>query len=464
MESQENSEIIKESLIALGFEEWKINIILSFANSCEQAIDLILYNDWDSIDLDSIKNEPIVQTENSINPESAGNNAEIIKNLREMIPGCEELHEKLMQDIVTNDENKEKIYLMAREMGFDDKNSRWAADQFDNLESAVSYLAERAKADELSQIKTQIYITAKEMGKDEATATKAGFEFDSLEDAIKFLSIEEEVKQSENITISQPNEEENSKKINETNQFTEETPIAASRSYTGREDEGEISSAINNEERSILNTQDSSMQNQINSNQGNGEFMFEDLEGFIHQGVKISNEPSIQPLYYTDYEEVYEEEECEEYAGQNLYAAENADNYEGDFNEENQPDEMGLEEFGIRVEDISEERKENGGERWISSEPININGEYVEGIDREHIMDILSNIIPVTGLSEEAKSRIVEFMYDGEILCKECVICCDKFEEKDVLYKLPCSHIFHKDCFLKYAERSESCPLDRQKI
>ena len=55
------------------------------------------------------------------------------------------------------------------------------------------------------------------------------------------------------------------------------------------------------------------------------------------------------------------------------------------------------------------------------------------------------------------------------IVCNElpennCSICLDEFKNEDILKKLNCSHIFHKDCLAPWINNNKSCPLCRTDI
>ena len=51
---------------------------------------------------------------------------------------------------------------------------------------------------------------------------------------------------------------------------------------------------------------------------------------------------------------------------------------------------------------------------------------------------------------EEATSEIYE---------KECAVCIEKMEPRQELAKLPCNHIYHKDCIIQWFQNSSRCPL-----
>lgn len=45
----------------------------------------------------------------------------------------------------------------------------------------------------------------------------------------------------------------------------------------------------------------------------------------------------------------------------------------------------------------------------------------------------------------------------------KCVICLEPIRP-NILYKLKCSHQFHKKCILKWIKKSNTCPICRKKI
>ncbi|CAG9330499.1 unnamed protein product [Blepharisma stoltei] len=101
---------------------------------------------------------------------------------------------------------------------------------------------------------------------------------------------------------------------------------------------------------------------------------------------------------------------------------------------------------------------------YISPESINIEGRKIRGTSREEIIDILGELYPPKGASEEAKSKISEILYRNSMSQKECVICQEDFKHNDRLFQLPCSHIYHKKCITKWLAMSEACPVDNLKI
>ena len=44
---------------------------------------------------------------------------------------------------------------------------------------------------------------------------------------------------------------------------------------------------------------------------------------------------------------------------------------------------------------------------------------------------------------------------------KDCQICFEKFQDADKIYKLPCKHLFHKECIDTWFKGHNTCPVCR---
>lgn len=45
-----------------------------------------------------------------------------------------------------------------------------------------------------------------------------------------------------------------------------------------------------------------------------------------------------------------------------------------------------------------------------------------------------------------------------------CAICTDSFAVDDKAMRLPCKHAYHKDCIVRWLNKSNTCPLCREKL
>ena len=69
---------------------------------------------------------------------------------------------------------------------------------------------------------------------------------------------------------------------------------------------------------------------------------------------------------------------------------------------------------------------------------------------------------------EKKKEKLLleldEFQYKhiqkyNVLMEEKCVICFENFKRVDIIKELPCKHIYHKDCILKWLKDSNICPL-----
>ena len=47
---------------------------------------------------------------------------------------------------------------------------------------------------------------------------------------------------------------------------------------------------------------------------------------------------------------------------------------------------------------------------------------------------------------------------------EDCSICLKVPKEKDIINKLPCKHIFHKECIVEWLSKINTCPLCRSQF
>ncbi|KAK2983409.1 hypothetical protein RJ640_002404 [Escallonia rubra] len=67
---------------------------------------------------------------------------------------------------------------------------------------------------------------------------------------------------------------------------------------------------------------------------------------------------------------------------------------------------------------------------------------------------------PFTGLIRYVSANCFFLKASGD----ECSICHEDFVPRDMVNRLPCSHIFHTRCILRWLKRSNTCPLCRSKV
>ena len=62
----------------------------------------------------------------------------------------------------------------------------------------------------------------------------------------------------------------------------------------------------------------------------------------------------------------------------------------------------------------------------------------------------------ILNLNEFQYKHIKKYSKNKE---KKCSICLIKYQKPDILKEFPCKHIYHKNCILKWLEKSNICPL-----
>ncbi|XP_022766339.1 E3 ubiquitin ligase BIG BROTHER-related-like [Durio zibethinus] len=55
-------------------------------------------------------------------------------------------------------------------------------------------------------------------------------------------------------------------------------------------------------------------------------------------------------------------------------------------------------------------------------------------------------------------------LLDGLSSKNECMICFDEFSDDDKVASMPCGHVYHDDCIVKWLETSHLCPLCRYQM
>ena len=128
-----------------------------------------------------------------------------------------------------------------------------------------------------------------------------------------------------------------------------------------------------------------------------------------------------------------EEEEEEENNNQNNNQNSNQNNNDGNDSEE------------------SEESDEESNEEEDSNEDNNQENQIFNDKKKQFFLE----------LNEFQYKHIKKY---SKIKEKKCSICLLKYKKSDIIKELPCNHIFHKNCILKWMEKSNVCPICKYDI
>jgi hypothetical protein len=89
----------------------------------------------------------------------------------------------------------------------------------------------------------------------------------------------------------------------------------------------------------------------------------------------------------------------------------------------------------------------------------------LDGDESEDVMDMVlreSMVLRPIPAARSAIERLKKVTFeDGLGSIGECIICREEFEDGLELTRLPCSHVYHGDCIVKWLEKSHCCPLCR---
>ncbi|XP_021908858.1 E3 ubiquitin-protein ligase Praja-2-like [Carica papaya] len=137
---------------------------------------------------------------------------------------------------------------------------------------------------------------------------------------------------------------------------------------------------------------------------------------------------------------------------------------DSNFDEISDDDEMGEEEDVWEFMDVNRDDQED---QWASTEAnlgeLRIRMERLEErmeIIRESMETYRVKFVGAARSSVMALEKVTidEKELDGE----QCVICMEEFvEKKEKVTRMPCHHIFHRDCIVKWLNNSHMCPLCR---
>ncbi|RVW35554.1 E3 ubiquitin-protein ligase RING1 [Vitis vinifera] len=87
--------------------------------------------------------------------------------------------------------------------------------------------------------------------------------------------------------------------------------------------------------------------------------------------------------------------------------------------------------------------------------------EIMAEVMRSSLNDVTDLSVPATRASIEALEKI---KFEDVNLTGKCIICLEEFATESEVSRMPCSHVYHKDCIIEWLERSHMCPLCRFKM
>ena len=96
------------------------------------------------------------------------------------------------------------------------------------------------------------------------------------------------------------------------------------------------------------------------------------------------------------------------------------------------------------------------GVTFYESDGYDNDDEVVDTIMRDHE----GKLIPATKSSIEALEKVT-LQQDELDSVAACVICTQEFEAGLEVTCMPCSHVYHEECIVKWLKRSNVCPLCR---
>ncbi|OQR92343.1 hypothetical protein ACHHYP_03833 [Achlya hypogyna] len=75
-----------------------------------------------------------------------------------------------------------------------------------------------------------------------------------------------------------------------------------------------------------------------------------------------------------------------------------------------------------------------------------------EALWKDDIRRTIALVSPSSSMEEETSSRPED----------ACAICLCECEDSETLLKMPCQHVFHEECVVRWLEKTPHCPLCRQ--
>ena len=78
----------------------------------------------------------------------------------------------------------------------------------------------------------------------------------------------------------------------------------------------------------------------------------------------------------------------------------------------------------------------------------------------ESSIDALENVNTIDSVEKEAFEDSVEKeAFDDSV--EKCIICLEEYKIGDLATRMPCFHLYHRDCIARWLEDSQSCPVCR---
>ncbi len=91
-----------------------------------------------------------------------------------------------------------------------------------------------------------------------------------------------------------------------------------------------------------------------------------------------------------------------------------------------------------------------------------INSNTYEFQSTNLICNYIDNILDK--LINNCTNDLTEQEYNDNEYMDKCVICIENFVKNDMVTKLKCCHIFHKNCIIEWIKNKSICPVCRNKI
>ena len=142
------------------------------------------------------------------------------------------------------------------------------------------------------------------------------------------------------------------------------------------------------------------------------------------------------------------------------------DSSEEDEEEEEEEDDDEEEEEDDEEEEEEDDEEENENNNQNNNENNNeSNSESGDENNEEDNNELQTFNLKkkkfILNLNEFQYKHIKKYSKNKE---KKCSICLIKYQKPDILKEFPCKHIYHKNCILKWLDKSNICPLCKYDI